>query len=189
VLLLDYPLAPEARFPAALDATVDALTLLMNKEFAQLAIGGDSAGANLAVAATQASHSKPDACIVLSPYLDLTHAGESVTTRGPRDPFVDTSTMRDTAATYLGNADPADRRASPLFGSVDHFPPTLIQVGSEEALFSDADRFAVRLREADIPVTFQEWAGMIHVWPIFAGQIDEGAWAIAQMGSFLCNLR
>jgi len=188
VFLLDYPLSPESPFPAALEATSMALARLQGEGFAQIAIGGDSAGANLAVAAVQASQAKPNACLLLSPYLDLTHSGESVITRGSRDPFVDTSTMTDTAATYLGDADPADIRVSPLFGDIDGFPPTLIQVGSEETLFSDAERFAKRLDAAHFAVTFQEWAGMPHVWPIFAGQIDEGAWAIAQMGNFLRNL-
>ena len=189
VLLLDYPLAPEAQFPIALEVATAALADLLDGGFTQVAIGGDSAGANLAVAATQSSAAKPDACMLLSPYLDLTHSGDSVAVRGPRDPFVDTSTMRETAATYLGDADPSDSRASPLFGTVVQFPPTLIQVGSEEALFSDADRFATLLRENDIPVVFQEWAGMIHVFPVFAAKIDEGASAIGQMGTFIRALR
>lgn len=184
VLLLDYPLAPEYPFPAALEASVAALDTLMER-YRFVAVGGDSAGGNLAAAAVQSRIARgfpcPHACVLVSPYLDLTHSGASVAERGPRDPFVDTATMPQTATTYAGAADPADPRVSPLFGPIEGFPPTLVQVGSEEALFSDAARFAARLPHA----TFQEWAGMTHVWPLFAGQIDEGAWAIAQMGAFL----
>lgn len=187
VLLADYPLAPEHPFPAALDATIVLLGDVLARH-SHVFIGGDSAGANLAVAAVQARLGEalqPCGCILLSPYLDLTHSGNSIAARGGIDPFVDVSTMADTAATYLGSGDPLDPRASPLFGPTDGFPPTLIQVGSREALFDDAARFAARLAD----VTFQQWAGMIHCWPLFAARIDEGSHAIGQMGNFVRNLR
>jgi acetyl esterase/lipase len=184
VLLLDYPLAPEHPFPAALDATIAALDWLHDQGHS-VAIGGDSCGANLAVAAVQSRLLRgvvsPTAIWLISPYLDLTHTGSSVATRAHLDPFVDPATMPATATTYLGAHDPADPRASPLFGTVDGFPPALIQVGSDEVLFDDAQRFANRLSDC----VFQEWVGMIHVWPLFAGMIDEGRQAIAQGGAFL----
>lgn len=184
VLLLDYALAPEHPFPAGLDDTLAALEGMISTG-ATVAIGGDSAGGNLAVAAVQArldeGKSAPAAVWLVSPYLDLTHAGATVATRAPLDPFVDPATMPMTAATYLGAHDPADPRASPLFGTTEGFPPTLIQVGSDEVLFDDSRRFAARLTDC----CFQEWIGMIHVWPLFAGRIDEAEWAIAQGGAFL----
>jgi len=186
VLLLDYPIAPEARFPDALDMIVAAFDALSAPN---IFVGGDSAGANLATATLQAHPGKAAGCILLSPYLDLTHSGATVASRAHRDPFVDVTTMPDTAKTYLGEADPADTRASPLFGAVEDFPPTLIQFGSEEVLADDGLRFAGRLRAAQREVTTQEWAGMIHCWPIFADRIDEGAHAIAQMGAFVRGLR
>lgn len=183
VLLLDYPLAPEHPFPAALDESIAALDWLAGQG-GVVAVGGDSCGGNLAVAAVQAriaaGQAAPAAIWLISPYLDLTHSGASIAPRAPRDPFVDPATMPATAATYLGDHDPADPKASPLFGAVDGFPPTLIQVGSDEVLFDDARRFADRLPDG----VFQEWVGMIHVWPLFAA-IDEGQWAIAQGGAFL----
>lgn len=183
VLLLDYRLAPEHPFPAALDGSVRALDWLGDLDV-RVAIGGDSCGGNLAVAATQArlgARSAPTAVWLVSPYLDLTHSGASVATRASLDPFIDPATMPGTAATYLGDHDPSSSRASPLFGNVEGFPPTLIQVGSDEVLFDDARRLADRLPRC----VFQEWVGMTHVWPLFAPMIDEGAWAIAQGGSFL----
>ncbi len=191
IALPDYRLAPEHPFPAALDDTLAVLTWLEGQghALANVAIGGDSAGANLAVAAVQArlaaGQAVPAAVWLISPYLDLTHSGASVTSRAARDPFVDAATMEPTAQTYLGAADPADPRASPLFGAFDGFPPTLIQVGSEEVLFDDAARLRDRLTSAGVDTVFQEWAGMIHVWPLFAHAVDEGGWAIAQGGNFL----
>lgn len=189
VLLLDYRLVPEHPFPAALDDSAAAIAWLVAQGFdpAQIAVGGDSCGANLALAALQQRLSTgdpmPSALWLISPYLDLTHSGASITARADRDPFIDTSGMPQTAALYLGSAGPDDPRASPLFGPVDGLPPTLIQVGSDEVLFDDARRLADRLTH----VSFQEWIGMIHVWPLFAGMIDEGGWAIAQGGAFVAR--
>lgn len=186
VLVPDYRLAPEHRFPAAHDDGETALDWALANA-THVAIGGDSAGANLAAAAVQArlnnGSALPHAVWLLSPYLDLTHNAPSIAARAPLDPFVDPAEMDEVARRYLGMADPADPRASPLFGPVAGFPPTLIQVGSDEALFDDADRFAQRLPDA----VFQQWVGMIHVWPLFADTIEEGRWAIAQAGSFLAR--
>jgi acetyl esterase/lipase len=184
VLLPDYRLAPESRFPAAHEDAEIALDWAF-AHAARVATGGDSAGANLAAAAVQrrlaAGIAVPAAVWLLSPYLDLTHTAPSIAARAPVDPFVDPAEMAAVAARYLAAASPLDPRASPLFGPVDGFPSSLVQVGSDEALYDDAARFAQRLPD----VVFQQWEGMIHVWPLFADMIEEGGWAIAQAGAFL----
>lgn len=191
VLLLDYPLAPEHPFPQALQTIQGALQSLREAGVgaSHLVIGGDSAGANLALAATQAQRATgeapPAGLVLLSPYLDLTHSGTSIAARSAQDPFVDPDTMGQVAGVYLAGADPRDPRASPLFGSMAGAPPTLIQVGEHEALFDDARRCADRLLAAGAQVTFQEWAGMIHVFPLFADLLDEGDWALRQMGLWI----
>ena len=191
VFVLDYRLVPEHPFPAAREDTAAALDWLDTRGLSTVAIGGDSAGGNLAAGAVQARIAAgarvPDALWLLSPWLDLTHSGASIPERAARDPFIAVAGMTATARAYLGDVNPADARASPLFGAVDGFPPTLIQVGSEEVLFDDALRFADKLRAAGRTPLFQEWAGMIHVWPMFAHALDEGAWAIAQGGAFLAG--
>lgn len=181
VLIPDYRLVPEHPFPAALHDCVAVLGALD----CQVAVGGDSCGGNLALAAVQAriaaGHALPAALWLVSPYLDLTHAGASIGARAARDPFIDTAYMPATAAAYHGAADPADPRVSPLFGRMADLPPLLVQVGSDEVLYDDARRLA----DAVPGAVFQEWIGMIHVWPYFAHLVDEGGWAIAQGGDFV----
>ncbi len=191
VLLLDYRLVPEHPFPAALDDTVATLAWLEQQGYASdhIATGGDSAGGNLALAAVQMritqGHAAPAGLWVISPYLDLTHSGASIARRAHLDPFIDPAGMPATAALYLGHVPPDDPLASPLFGSMANLPPALIQVGSDEVLFDDSRRLAFKLEAGNTPVIFQEWVGMIHVWPLFAARIDEGQSAIAQGGNFI----
>jgi acetyl esterase/lipase len=191
VIVPDYRRAPDHTFPAAHDDAEAALDALEGHGYAmdQVAIGGDSCGANLTLAAVQARIARgaaaPAALWLISPYLDLTHAGASIASRAALDPFIETSGMDETARTYLGPADPAALRASPLFGAMAGVPPTLIQIGSDEVLFDDAKRLCDRIEAAGGRAIFQEWAGMIHVWPLFAHMVDEGQWAIAQGGAFL----
>jgi acetyl esterase/lipase len=188
-VLPDYRLVPEHRFPAALDDIGGVLDWLEGEGWPieTIALGGDSAGGNLAVAAIQdrlrAGKSVPKACWLMSPYLDLTHAGASFRDRLSRDPFVNPDD--GTGDSYRGDADREDPRVSPLFGPVAGFPETLIQVGSEEVLFDDARAFARRLWDADVPCTFQEWEGMIHIWQFTANALDEGRAALSQGVNFL----
>jgi acetyl esterase/lipase len=180
VLTPDYRLAPEHVFPAAHD-DADAALAWAARRSRHVAVGGDSAGANLALAAVQAAPGAARALWLLSPWLDLTGTAASIEARSARDPFVDPAEMPTVVARYLGGADPVDPRASPLFGPTAGLPPIMVQVGEDEALFDDAARLA-----ALVPGTiFQEWAGMIHVWPLFAQRLPEGAWAIAQAGLWL----
>jgi acetyl esterase/lipase len=189
LMLPDYALAPEQPFPAAVDQIIALLAALERAGFPahHLAIGGDSAGGNLAVAAIQArlaaGHPAPAACWLISPYLDLTNGSDSIAARRHRDRFVnpDDGTNRR----YAGTAPLDDPRLSPLFGPVAGFPETLVQVGSEEVLADDARRFARRLWDAGRPCAFQEWEGMMHVWPLFAPRLAEGRAALAQGAAFL----
>jgi acetyl esterase/lipase len=194
VIVVDYRLVPEHPFPAARHDTITALAALEAEgvPMENVAIGGDSCGANLALSAVQARMAAgatlPSALWLISPYLDLTHSGSSIANRAAADPFIDPAGMDDTARSYLGGASPADPRASPLFGACDGLPPALIQIGSDEVLFDDAARLRDRIAAEGGRAVFQEWAGMIHVWPLFAHAVDEGGWAIQQGGAFLSQI-
>jgi acetyl esterase/lipase len=191
----EYPLAPEHPFPEAHDATIASFRALRTRygtgSFWVLA--GDSAGGNLAVAACQAliaqGQRPPDALYLISPYLDLTHSGASIRERADRDVFVRPEGMAATALTYLAGASPEDDRASPLFGSVSGFPPTLIQVGADETLFSDADRLARRLTDQGSQVDFEEWEGMMHVFPFFGPVLEEARQATSRAAAFIDRIR
>ncbi len=192
VLSLDQRLAPENPFPAALDDCVAAIRWAMEHlaEPRHLALAGDSSGGNLAAATLLRLKAEggplPGAAALISPYLDLTHSGASIRKRAHRDPFIDTAKMDYTAALYLGgNAATTDPLASPLFGDLSGLPPLFVQVGEDEVLYDDAARMVARARAAGVDAALDAWADMIHVFPWFAGMIDEGAEAIRRMGAWL----
>lgn len=187
VLVPDYRLAPENPFPAALEDSCNALQWLQQQGFAagDLAVAGDSCGGNLACAVLQETGAEVASLWLTSPWLDLTLSGASIHSRAARDPFIDTKGMPGSVQIYAPDQQPRDPRLSPLFGDVDRFPPTLIQVGSEEVLLDDSRRFAAQLEAAEVETVFQEWVDMVHVWTFFGPLLEEAHWAVAQAGAFI----
>lgn len=191
VFSADYRLAPEHPFPAAVEDGVAAYKGLLDSGIApgKLAIAGDSAGGGLTVATLLAARDKglpmPACAVPISPWVDLSQGGESFRARAKRDPIVTKQAIDVMAAAYLGGADPKTPLASPIFADLKGLPPLLIQVGSEEALHSDAAGLAQRAEAAGVEVSFESWGGMIHVWHAFHPILSEGRDAIARVGAYL----
>jgi monoterpene epsilon-lactone hydrolase len=191
VLVPEYRLAPEHPFPAAIDDVLAAWHWLRTDQHlsaASIAVVGDSAGGGLAVAlleaARDAGQALPAAAVLLSPTVDLTSSGASMTERADQDPFSTPAMLRELAAGYLAGADPKTPLASPLFGSLSGLPPLLVLVGTADLLLSDSERLAAAAAQAGVDVTLEVGEGLPHVYPILLGT-PEAAAATEQIGKFL----
>jgi len=191
VLFPEYRLAPEHPFPAAVDDVLAAWHWLradqdLNER--SIAVAGDSAGGGLAVAllvATRdAGQALPAAAVLMSPTVDLTSSGASMTERADQDPISTPAMLRQFASDYLAGADPKTPLASPLFAPLAGLPPLLILVGTADLLLSDSERLAAAAAGAGVDVTLEIGEGLPHVYPLMLGT-PEAAEATERIGKFL----
>jgi acetyl esterase/lipase len=191
VLVIDYRLAPEHPFPAAVEDATAAYGWLLASgvRAAEIAVAGDSAGGGLMVstlvALRDAGQPLPAAGVCKSPWVDMEGIGESMTTRAGLDPMVQKEGLIGMANLYLNGADPRTPLAAPLYADLQGLPPLLIQVGTSETLFDDATRLAKHAKAAGVEVTLESWDDMIHVWQLFASVLPEGQKAIDRIGEFV----
>ena len=191
VLFPEYRLAPEHHFPAALDDVLAAWHWLRADQglsASSMAVAGDSAGGGLAVALLvalrDAGEALPAAAALMSPTVDLTSSGASMTERVEQDPISTPAMLRQFAADYLAGADPKSPLASPLFASLAGLPPLLIQVGTADLLLSDSERLAAAAAEAGVDVALEVGEGLPHVYQLLLGT-PEAAEATERIGKFL----
>jgi len=188
VLAIDYRLAPEHPFPAAVEDAVAAHRWLLGRglEPSRLAVGGDSAGGGLAlatlVALRDARERLPACAFCLSPYADLSDERPG---DGNGDPMLTPEALQMMAATYLQGRSPKEPTASPIFAELRGLPPLLIQVGTRELLLSDSLRVAERARAAGVDVTLEKSEGLVHVWHLFGPEMPEAREAVARIGAFV----
>jgi epsilon-lactone hydrolase len=192
VLAINYRLAPEHRFPAPLEDATAAYGWMLDQGLRpnNIALAGDSAGGNLALAAMLSLRRRgallPAAAVLMSPWTDLAATGESYVSRADADPIHQPPMILALAKNYLGkDGDPRDPLASPLYAELAGLPPLLIQVGDRETVLDDSVMFADKARAAGIDVELQIWDGMIHVFQMFACELAEAGQAIDSIAQFL----
>jgi acetyl esterase/lipase len=189
-LAIEYRLAPEHPFPAAVDDAVEAYRWMLAQGIKpeKIAIAGDSAGGGLTVATLvalrDAGEPLPAAGVCLSPWVDLEGLGASMTLQAARDPIIQKANLLEMAAHYLGGADAKSPLASPLHADLAGLPPLFIQVSTAETLYDDAIRLAERAKGAGVDVTLDPWEDLLHVWHIFP-MVPEAREAIDRVGRFL----
>jgi len=186
---LDYRLAPEHPFPAAVEDAARAYDwLLARHPGSQIVLAGDSAGGGLAIATAvgirDAALKQAAAIVAFSPYSDLAITGASIETNARSCAMFNPKGIREAAAMYLAGADPRDPRASPLYADLSGLPPMLLFVSRHEVLRDDTLRLAERAVAAGVKVQVVERDRLPHVWPIFVALLPEAREAFGQVAAF-----
>lgn len=179
VLLIDYRLVPEGRYPAQIDDIRTAYRWMLENgyESGNIVVAGDGTGANLALEAVlrqkAAGRQLPAAFVAISPVSDLSASGASMQANAATDPVISKAVIDALAKPYLGATAPQDPAVSPLFADLSGLPPMLLQVSGSEALLDDSLRLADKARQAGVDVTLEVWPGLIHGWQLFPHLLED----------------
>lgn len=195
ILLVDYRLAPEHPFPAAIEDTLSSYRWMCNngpdgeKPAKKTFIGGDSAGGCLTLATLlglkDANENLPDAAFTISAVSDQALTGRSIVNRAGVDILFKPSHLKECSKLYLAGQDPLDPLASPLYGDLSGLPPIFMQVGDAELLLDDSVRFAEKAEKAGVKVKLEVWPEMFHNWQMFGPIFPEAQQAIDRIGEFI----
>lgn len=190
-LSFEYRLAPEYPYPAAVEDTLRVWEYLMMQGYGaeNIVLAGDSAGGNLALVLChrlrEAGRSLPGALVLMSPWTDMTMSGSSYQERSAVDPMLTPEYICGVREVYAPGQNLQDPFVSPLFGDFQNFPPTLIQVGDHEILYSDAERLAKKLQSQGVPCGFEVGKNLWHVYQMFP--VRDAAKAMERMTYFLLD--
>ena len=189
-LLVDYRLAPEHKFPAAIEDALDAYQWLLGQGIdpKSMVIAGDSSGGGLAIstcmALRDASASLPAAIIAMSPWTDLAITGWSALTLAKQDATMTMEKLGLMARHYLQGKSPTQALASPLYGDFRGLPPMVVHVGSNEILRDDSTRLTQKAEAAGVDISVEVWDGMPHAFQLYPF-LPEAKGSIARLGSFV----
>jgi len=192
LLSINYRLAPEHPYPAALEDAVKAYKwLIKEKKFppSKIIITGVSAGGGLAVATLlklrELNYELPRAAVCISPWTDLAFTGETFKSRAKYDPFTSPYNLDFAASLYVKDNDPKNPFISPVYADLQGLPPLFIIVGTAEVLHDDSIRLAKHAKSAGVEVVLDIWEDMIHAFPVFAKAAPESQKAIEKIGNFI----
>jgi acetyl esterase/lipase len=193
VLLVEYRLAPEHKFPKAVDDcfTVWESLLAEGIDTGRIVIAGDSAGGGLAASVTMhalADGVLPAGVICCSPWVDLTITADTYDTNAESDKLFSRTSAEEAAPAYLGGADPMNPIASPLFGDWDGAPPLLILVGDAEVLLDDSRKLADVAKAAGVDVTLSIYPEMPHIWTMSYPAFPEAVEGVTEMAEFVSRV-
>lgn len=194
VFSLNYRLAPDHRFEHWLEDAVSAYRHLLDEGYApeRILIAGDSAGGHLTLMTLLALRDSglplPTGAVCLSPWTDLGCDGDSYHENDAHDIMLPGHAIKRLARFYLRGLDPRSPQVSPIYADLHGLPPLMVMAGGAEVLRDDARRFAVQAREAGVRVLYEEWHGMPHVFPMFAGFLPEGQLAFHHIARFVRTL-
>jgi monoterpene epsilon-lactone hydrolase len=193
-LSIEYRLAPEHPFPAAVDDTYTAYNWLLKEGInpKNIIVSGQSAGGGLCLALLlkikENNGFQPKGAVAISPWTDLSQSGKTMITNANIDPVISKQYLDRMANLYLSKTPNISPLASPLYGDLSGLPPLLVQVGSAETLLDDSKRFVERAKEAKVDVQIEVWQDMFHGWHGSAHILKEAEEAIKSIGLFCRNL-
>ena len=184
VLIVEYRLAPEHPFPAAIEDVTEAYEYLLSHVSSptDIVLVGESAGAGLCLSLLgrikKAKKKMPQGAVLMSPLLDLTFSGASIISHADRDPFLHPNMLNAVAKFYCGSQTASNTEISPLFGDLAGYPPLLVQVGSEEILFDDATRLVQLSKKQGVSAELEVWPGMFHSFQTMVSILPEAKQAL-----------
>jgi epsilon-lactone hydrolase len=189
----DYRLAPEYLFPAAVTDVEACYRGLVDKGINKIAVTGDSAGGNLALVLLSIACARvadggivpPVGAVAMSPVTDLALTGESFETRAGADPYFTKSQAAALVRSYLGETDPKNPLASPLYGDLSGLPPIRLHVGDDEVLLDDSRRYVARAVAAGVDAELDVWMGMPHGFVTDVGRFNAARQALSAIGAFV----